>query len=96
MLPVLGIIARIALGVGMVFVLSKVMPTMRNGVSRFVVVFLVFVPWNFVVNYFNVRLLGYHKMRWAGALIIALLVAAFFSFFPPESAHLVRRKQHFE
>jgi hypothetical protein len=94
MLRVFGIIARIALVVGLASVLSKTMPSMRNAVSRFVLVFLVCVPWNFVINYFDVRLLGYHNMSWAGQFIIALLVAVFFTFFPP--AHLVRRKRHFE
>ena len=96
MLPVFGIIVRVALLGGMAFVLSKAMPSMRNGVARFVLVFLFFVPWNFVINYFNVRLLGYHQMSWAGAFIIALLAAAFLTFFPPEPARLVRRKRHFE
>ena len=66
---------------------------MRNGVSRFVLVFVVCVPWNFAINFFDVRLLGYHHMSWTGAFVIALLVATFFAFFPPQPAHLVPRKQ---
>jgi hypothetical protein len=34
-----------------------------------------FLPVNFGVNYVNVQLLGYHRMGWMGATIIALLVA---------------------
>jgi len=35
---------------------------------------------NFVINYFDVRLLGLPKMGWTGASIIALLIAAFGTF----------------
>lgn len=77
MLPVLGIVARCAIAVGVAFILSKAVPSMANKVSRFVFLFVLCVPLNFVSNYVDVRLLGYHKMGWAGASIIALLVATF-------------------
>jgi hypothetical protein len=93
MLSVFGIVARLALSLGMAFALSRTMPSMRNGVSRFVLVFLVCVPWNFAINYFDVRLLGYHHMSSTGAFVIALLVAALFAFFPPQHARLVQQKR---
>ena len=96
MLPVFGIVARLALSVGMAFALSRTMPSMRNGVSRFVLVFVVCVPWNFAINYFDIRLLGYHYMSWTGTFVIALLVAAFYAFFPPQAARLVQRKRDSE
>ena len=59
----------------MAFILSKTVPSIPNKVYRFVFLFVVCVPFNFVSNYVDVRLLGYHKMGWTGALIIALLLA---------------------
>ena len=85
MLPVLfGIFARCAIAVGIAFILSKTVPSMHNKVCRFVFLFVLWVPLNFVINYVNVRLLGYHKMSWTGALVIALLVATLFTLWPPQ------------
>jgi Kef-type K+ transport system membrane component KefB len=84
MLPVLGIVARIAILGGMAFIFSKTVPRMPNTVCRFVFLFALCVPLNFVVNYFDVRLLGYHKMSWTGAIIIALLLAAYGMFSLPQ------------
>jgi hypothetical protein len=82
MLPILGIVARIAITVGAAFLLSKTVPSIPNKwVHRFVFLFVLGVPFNFVVNYVNVRLLGYHEMGWGGASIIALLIALFFATF---------------
>jgi hypothetical protein len=82
MLYIVGIVARIAIYVGSAFILSKTAPSIPNKwVYRFVFLFVLCVPLNFVVNYVNVRLLGYHKMGWGGASTIALLVALFFATF---------------
>ena len=48
---------------------------MANKIWRFVFLFVLFLPLNFGVNYVNVQLLGYHKMGWTGASVIALLLA---------------------
>jgi hypothetical protein len=85
MLPVLfGIFARCAIVVGIAFILSKTVPSMPNKVCRFVFLFVLWMPLNSVINYINVWLLGYHKMSWTGALIIGLLVATLFTFWPPQ------------
>jgi hypothetical protein len=68
----------------MAFILSKTLPRMPNKVCRFVFLFVLCVPWNFAINYFDVRLLGYHNMGWTGASVIALLLAAFGMFLPPQ------------
>jgi len=82
MLPILGIVARIAIYVGIAFIISKTAPRIPNKwVYRFVFLFVLGLPMNFVVNYVNVRLLGYHKMGWGGASIIALSLALFFATF---------------
>ena len=68
----------------MAFVLSKAVPSMPNKVWRFVFLFVVGVPLGFFVNYFDVRLLGYHNVGWTGAFIIALVFATFGTFWPPQ------------
>jgi len=70
--------------VGIAFILSKTVPSMPNKVCRFVFLFVLWVPFNFAINYVNVRLLGYHKMGWTAASIIALLFATFGTFWPPQ------------
>jgi hypothetical protein len=84
MLPVfVGIVARVAIVVGLAFVLSRTVPRMpRNKVYRFIFWFVLCVPLNFIINYVNVSFLGYHKMGWTGAFIIALLVAICGTFWP--------------
>jgi hypothetical protein len=84
MLSLLGMVARLAIVVGAAFILGKTVPSMPNKVCRFVFLFALCVPLNFVVNYVNVRLLGYHNMGWTAACVIALLFAAFGTFWPPE------------
>jgi len=79
MLLVLGIVTELAILLVVAFILSKV-ASMPNKVCRFVFLFALCVPLNLVINYFNVRLLGYHKMGWIGSSIIALLLAAFGTF----------------
>jgi hypothetical protein len=84
MLSILGLVARLAILVGMAFILSKTVPSMPNKLCRFVFLFVLCVPLNFVGNYFDIRLFGYHNMSWAGASIIALIFAAFGTFWPPQ------------
>ena len=83
MLSVLfGIAARVAIGLGMAFFLSRTLPSMPNKVCRFVFLFVFFVPLNFIINDVNVRLLGYHKMGLTAASVIALLFATVGTFWP--------------
>ena len=84
MLPVLGIVARCAIIVGIAFILSKTVPSIPNKVWRFVFLFVLCVPLNFVINYINVWAFGYHKIGWTAAFIGALLLATFGTFWPPE------------
>lgn len=84
MLSVLGIVARIAITVGMAYILSKTVPRIPNKVYRFVFLLVLCVPLNFAVNYVNVTCFGYHKMGWTGASIIAFLLAALGTFWPPQ------------
>jgi hypothetical protein len=98
MLPILGIVACIAIYVGSAFILSKMASIIPNRwVYRFVFLFVLGVPLNLVVNYVNVRLLGYHKMGWGGASVIALLLALFFAtfgtFWEPQTTQLERKSR---
>jgi hypothetical protein len=79
-----SIIASCAILVGFAFILSKTVPSMPDKVCRFVFLFVLCVPLNFVVNYVNVWTLGYHKMGWTGSFIIALLFATWGTFWPPQ------------
>jgi hypothetical protein len=79
-----SIIARCAILVGFGFILSKTVASVPNKVYRFVVLFVLCLPLNFVINYVNVRLLGYHKMGWTGASIMALVFATFGTFVSPQ------------
>ena len=78
-----GIVARCAIVVGVAFILSRTLP--RTKVYRFVFLFVLCVPMNFVINYMDVSFLGYHKMGWIGIFIIALLVAICGTFWPPQT-----------
>jgi len=73
---VLGVIATCALAVGMAFIFGKTVPIMPNKVLRFVFLFALGVPINFVFNYVHVWAFGYHKLSWTGAIVIGLLLAA--------------------
>jgi hypothetical protein len=77
-------VARFAILVGAAFILGKTVPSIPNKVCRFVFLFALCVPLNFVVNYVNVRLLGYHNMGWTAASVIALVFATFGTFWPPQ------------
>jgi len=84
MLPVLGMVARFAVLVGAAFILGKTVTSMHNKVSRFFFLFVLCVPLNFLINYVDVQLLGYHKMGWTGASIIALIFATWGTFLGPQ------------
>ena len=77
-------VATGAIALGMAFVLSKTVPSMPNKVSRFVFLFVLCVPLNFVSNYVNVRCLGYHRLGWNAACVIALLLATLGTFSLPQ------------
>ncbi|HYM08645.1 MAG TPA: hypothetical protein VEU11_18990 [Terriglobales bacterium] len=82
---IVAIVAGFAIVIGQVFIFSKTLRSMpRSKVLRFVLLFALSVPLEFVVNYVNVRTLGYHKMSWAGAFMIALVFAAWGTFLPPQ------------
>ena len=98
MLPIVGIVAMIAIYLGSAFILSKTVPSIPNNwVYRVVFLFVLGVPLSFVLNYVNVRLFGYHKMGWGGASIIALLIALFFAsfgtFWEPQPTQLERKSR---
>ena len=79
-----GSISYFAVLLGYVFILSSTASRIQHHVYRFAFLFVALVPVNFVVNYVTVWAFGYHKMGWTGALIIALLLATVFTFFPPQ------------
>jgi|SRR6516164_7509327 len=81
-----SIVARCAIIVGLAFILNVTVVRMpRNKVYRFVFWFVLCLPLNFVFNYVDVLFLGYHKMGWAGALIIAFLVAICGTLWPTQA-----------
>jgi len=84
MLTILGMVARLSVLVGAAFIFSKTVASMSNKVFRFVVLFVLCVPLNFVINYVNIWAFGYHKMGWNGALIIALVFATWGTFLGPQ------------
>ncbi len=86
MLPIfVAIVARCAIVVGLAFIFSRTVPRMpRSKVYRFVFLFVLCVPLNFVINYVNIFTLGYHKMGWIGTFIIAFLVAICGTFWPSQ------------
>ena len=85
MLFVLRIVVSCAIAVGFAFILGKALPSMPNKVCRFLLLFALGVPMIFVINYVDVRTIGYHKMGWTQALTIALLGATLGTFWTPQS-----------
>ena len=86
LLGLIGIVAELAVLVGLAFVLSRALPRLpQKKVYRFAFLLVVWVPVNFVVNYINVQTRGFHKMSWAGAFIIALVLATFGTCLPSQS-----------
>jgi hypothetical protein len=69
----------------MAFILGKTVPSMPNKVCRFIFLFVLCVPFSFVVDWVHVWAFGYHKIGWTGALISALLPATYGTFLPPQS-----------
>ena len=78
------IVASCAIAPGFAFILGIVMPRMPNKLYRFIFLFVLGVPMMFVINYVDIRTLGYHKMGWTGILIIALLGATWGTFWTPQ------------
>lgn len=82
-------IAYGAMLVGMAFIASKIVPRMPNKASRFIVMFVLGVPYGMAYGYSKVWLHGSTKMNWTEALILALpaalLSAILFTFWLPLS-----------
>jgi hypothetical protein len=76
----LWMFAFVPIFAGMAFILDKTIPRMFNKASQFAFLFVLGVPFIFVMNYVNVWTLGYHKIGWAAACVEALVLAAFVSF----------------
>lgn len=78
-----------AMSVGMAFILSKTVARMPNKASRFVVSFVLVVPFGIVYLYSKDWLHGHTNMSWTEALIWALpgalLGAVLLTFWPPLS-----------
>jgi hypothetical protein len=78
-----------AIGLGMTLIFTKAVPRMTNKASRFVVLFVLSVPFGAVYLYFKVWLAGYSKMSWTESLIWALpgslFVAILFTVLEPLS-----------
>ena|SRR5436190_21142640 len=83
---VAGIVVNLAVLMGLAFVLGKTVPCIpQNKGYRFAFLFAVWVPMNFAMGYVNVQTLGYHKMNWTWAIIIALIFATLGTFFSSQS-----------
>jgi hypothetical protein len=69
-----GVAARCAIVLVVVFVLSSTLPRLpRNRIYLFVSLFVLFVPVNFMIDYADVSFLGYHRMGWTAALLISFV-----------------------
>jgi hypothetical protein len=83
-----GVVAICAIAGGLAFILSRTLPRMpRNKVYRFVIWFVLLLPFSFVINYVNVLTLGYHRIGWTEAFIVSFLVAICGTFFGPTQPH---------
>jgi predicted membrane protein len=82
-------IAYCAMLLGMSFLLSKIVPRMPNKASRFVVTFVLGVPFVMLYGYSKVWVHASSEMSWNEALILALpcalLGAILFTFWGPRS-----------
>ena len=76
-----GIVARCAVAVGLVLILSRTWMPRKKG-YRFVCWFVLLVLFYFAINYMDVRFLGFHKLTWTWAIILALIVATIGTFWP--------------
>lgn len=64
------------LATGFIFIASKTVLRMPDKASRFVVLFVLSVPFGLLYNYSKVLVHRYYKMSWTEALICAALSAA--------------------
>jgi hypothetical protein len=88
MLSLLGVIAiDLAIAVAMAFILTKTVSKVPNKICRFVFLFVLGMPFLFILNYLDVRLLELPKIGWTGVVIVALLCASFGTFWLPQSRH---------
>lgn len=82
-------IAYSAMLVGMAFIASKIEPRMPSKASRFVVLFVLGVPYGMAYGYSKDWLHGSARMNWTEALLLALpaalLTAILFTFLLPPS-----------
>ena len=80
-------LVRFAILLGIALILGRSVAGMRSKPCRFALLFVLCLPLTRVVNYFDVRLAGYHKMGWTGTAVIALLLAAYGTFVLPQRAN---------
>jgi hypothetical protein len=85
MLPVLGIIATLAIVAGLLLILGTAMPSISNKVCRFVFLFVLFILFDLVIDYVNVWAFGFHDGGWTLALAISLAAAIYGTFLLPPS-----------
>jgi predicted membrane protein len=82
-------IAYGAMLLGVSFLLSKIVPRMPNKASRFVVMFVLGMPYGMLYGYSKVWVHASSDMSWTEALILALpgalLGAILFTFWGPQS-----------
>jgi hypothetical protein len=64
---------------GMAFIVSKVAPFMPKKASRFVVLFVLGVPFSIAYGYSKFWVYGYSEMSWTEALILALPTSLIFA-----------------
>jgi len=83
------VFAVAAMALGMAFILSKTVLRIPNKASRFVVSFVLGVPFGIVYGFSKVSLLGHSNMSWTEAVTLALpgalLVGILLAFWPPLS-----------
>ena len=87
---VLGILGVIAAWLVIGLILSKTVPKMPSSKPwRFVILFAFWIPSTFAINRVYVSLLGWHKMGWIGASIVALFCAtmSFFQSLQPDKSN---------
>jgi hypothetical protein len=85
MLLIFGFVVELAIAVGVAFIIGGTMRRMPpSKLCRFVFLFILGALWARVINYVNVWTAGYHKMGWGAASVIALMLAVFGTFLPPQ------------
>jgi hypothetical protein len=81
----LHFLARIALALGMAFIVGKTVPSVTNRFFRFVFLFVMFLLFGLAINYVDMQLVGYHKMSLLANCIISLVIAGFWELFGSKS-----------